>query len=358
MLIDQDVLPSLARGCAILSAGGGGSPKIGLLAALQAVADHGPVRLVSPDELPDDHVIMPLGMVGAPTVSIEKISNGDEGRWVREAVEQVTGRPVAAIMPSEIGGSNGCEPVSWAARLGLPLLDGDGMGRAFPLMPQVAMEIAGISPAPCVMVDERHNVLVTYPTNGHWLEKVCRSTAIAFGGRATSSEYLMTVAEAKRGAVLGSVSKAIEIGRTLQNATGDPVDELLEHVSGYRLLEGKISDVERATTGGFARGSVVVSGLRQDGGRLLRLELQNENLVALEDGAVRACVPDIITVLDTQTADAIPTELLRYGQRVTVVAFPCDPVWRTEAGLALAGPRAFDYDLDYRPVEELLGTPT
>ena len=66
-----------------------------------------------------------------------------------------------------------------------------------------------------------------------------------------------------------------------------------------------------------------------------------------------ASVPDLITVLDSETADAIATESIRYGQRVTVIAFACDPVWRTERGIAVAGPRAFDYEFDYLPVEEL-----
>ena len=90
----------------------------------------------------------------------------------------------------------------------------------------------------------------------------------------------------------------------------------------------------------------------ENGCRLIRLELQNENLVALERGRVLASVPDLITVLDSETADAIASEVLRYGQRVTVIAFACDPVWRTERGIAVAGPRAFGYDFDYLPVEE------
>jgi hypothetical protein len=83
------------------------------------------------------------------------------------------------------------------------------------------------------------------------------------------------------------------------------------------------------------------------------LEIQNENLVALEGERALAMVPDIITVLDSQSANAISTERLRYGQRVTVIAFPCDPIWRTARGLELAGPRHFGYDLDYAPVEDL-----
>jgi DUF917 family protein len=66
-------------------------------------------------------------------------------------------------------------------------------------------------------------------------------------------------------------------------------------------------------------------------------------------------VPDLISVLDNETADAIATERIRYGQRVVVIAFGCDPIWRTAGGLALTGPRTFGYDFDYLPVEELAG---
>ena len=82
-LLDPDSLRALARGCAVLGAGGGGDPYLGLLQALQATEDYGPVPLVDIDELPDDSLVMPCGGIGAPTVSIEKIENGDEGGRLR-----------------------------------------------------------------------------------------------------------------------------------------------------------------------------------------------------------------------------------------------------------------------------------
>jgi hypothetical protein len=353
VLLDADTLRAQSRGCGILGAGGGGAPTIGLLAGLRALEVHGPASLVDLDDLPDDDLVLPIGMVGAPVVSIEKICNGAEGARIVRRVEAMTGRRVAALMASEIGGSNGLYPAAHAAALGIPVVDADGMGRAFPEMPQVSMEIAGISPSPCVMSDERGNVLTLDPADGQWLERLCRAVAVCFGGRAISSEYLMTVAEARTAAVRGTVSLAVRIGRAIAEASDDPVRALLDAVGGFRLIDGKVSDVERRVTGGFVRGSAQVEGLRADTGRLLRLELQNENLVALEDGLVVASVPDVISVVDTQTGGAVSTELLRYGQRVSVVAFPCDPVWRTDGGLALAGPRAFGYDFDYTPVEDL-----
>jgi uncharacterized protein len=294
-------------------------------------------------------------MIGAPTVHIEKIENGSEGGRLRDRLEQITGRKVAAMMSAEIGGSNGLQPISWAARIGLPVVDADGMGRAFPEVPQVSMHIAGISPSPCVMTDERGNMSVFSTISGQWMERLARAAAVEFGGAASSTEYTLTVAQAREATVRGSVSLAMRIGRAVAEADGEPVAAVIEATGAFRLVTGKIADVERRTTKGFVRGSIVVEGLGGDTGRLIRLELQNENLVALEQGRVTASVPDLITVLDTETADAIATERVRYGQRVTVIAFGCHPIWRTERGLAAAGPRAFGYDFDYVPVEELAG---
>jgi DUF917 family protein len=120
-------------------------------------------------------------------------------------------------------------------------------------------------------------------------------------------------------------------------------------VGGVELLSGKVTDVQRRAARGFARGNAVIEGTGAYTGSLLRLELQNEALVALRDGEVVATVPDIISVLDSQTAVAIGTERLRYGQAVNVVALPSDPAWKTERGLEVAGPRAFGYELSYVP---------
>jgi DUF917 family protein len=56
--------------------------------------------------------------------------------------------------------------------------------------------------------------------------------------------------------------------------------------------------------------------------------------------------------MDAENGGPITTEELRYGFRVIVIGAPCVPDWRTEAGLALVGPRYFGYDIDFVPVEE------
>lgn len=354
-LLDQTHLAALARGCAVLGAGGGGDLYLGQLMARQAIEEHAPVLLVDLDELPADGLVMVMGAIGTPIVGSEKMENGQEGARLRERLEQLWGRQVVALMGVEIGGWNGMLPVTWGARMGLPVLDADGTGRAFPESQMATMYLAGVPAGPAVLTDERGNLIEFRVVSDLWLERLTRAAAVELGGSASMAAYNLTVAQARTATVLGTVSLALRIGTALERADSDPVDVLVRTVDAFRLVSGKVLDVDRRTAKGFMRGSVVIEGLGEDSDRLLRLEIQNEYLVALERGEALASVPDNIAVVDSATADAISTEQIRYGQRVTVIAFPSTPVWRTPRGLETVGPRAFGYDFDYVPVEERLG---
>ena len=285
MHLDTDDIAALARGCAVLGTGGGGEVTTGALVARQALAEHGPVRLVRLDDLPQDGILMPVGGIGAPSVSAEKIGSGDEVEFLRQAVEDVLRRPVVALMASEIGGGNGLYPIAAAARCGLPLVDGDAIGRAFPEVHMVSMNVAGLLPDLIVVADERRNTVVLRPVDGQWAELLARAVTEVFGGR---QPWLTTSCRSSlaQGTIIdGTVSQALRIGRSVVGVA-DPVAALIDAVGAVRLVEGKVVDVERHTAGGFVRGSVVIEGYGDDAGRLVRIEIQNENLVAFEDGRV------------------------------------------------------------------------
>ncbi|MFG1706451.1 DUF917 domain-containing protein [Nonomuraea sp. M3C6] len=353
MSIRVSDIPALARGCAVLGTGGGGDVRTGSLAAIRAIREYGEVPLVELADLADDALVVPLSGIGAPTVSHEMIHSEDEPKRIAEEVERLFGRPPSAVMSSEIGGSNGVAPVAWAAQLGLPLLDADGMGRAFPEVQMVSMYVAGLPADLVIMSDIVGNVVTIRPIDGLWSERLARAVCVAAGSHALMADYVLTAAQARGAVIEGTVTRALEVGRATEG-TPDPLRALQDRLGAVRLITGKLTDVNRRTTGGFVRGTAAIEGTGDDRGRRLTIELQNENLVAIENDQVKAMVPDLITVVDTETAAAIQTESLRYGQRVTVLAWPCDPLWRTPKGLETAGPRAFGYELDYVPVEELM----
>jgi DUF917 family protein len=122
------------------------------------------------------------------------------------------------------------------------------------------------------------------------------------------------------------------------------------------LLTGKITDVQRRTATGFARGEVMLSGSGPHG-PTLRVDFQNENLVAWAGDQPVASVPDLICIVASADAEPVTTEVLRYGQRVAVLAIPCHPLLATETALEVVGPRAFGYAVDYQPLQPDGATP-
>ena len=73
-------------------------------------------------------------------------------------------------------------------------------------------------------------------------------------------------------------------------------------------MVGKVVDVQRSTSEGFARGSVLLSGMAGFQGQNLSIQIQNENLVASVDNVVVATVPDLIVCLDNESeAPTFPT---------------------------------------------------
>ena len=121
-----------------------------------------------------------------------------------------------------------------------------------------------------------------------------------------------------------------------------------------RLFEGRVTDVDRRTEGGFARGQATIEGLEAYKGSSIKLHFQNEFLLA-EDGQGQplAITPDLICLLDLETGQPITTETMGYGYRVIVYGMPCDPKWRSKHGLELVGPAYFGYELEYQPIEKL-----
>jgi DUF917 family protein len=346
-------LESIAIGAGILGTGGGGNPYIGQLRARQAIKQHGPVTVLSPEELPDDARVICVGGIGAPTVGIEKVRDL-QAYYALRAIEDFTGITATALISNEIGGSNSVEPLIPAAIAGLPVVDADGMGRAFPEFQMKTFFVYGVPFCPMAIADEKGNKVVIPETiSAKWAERLARAMTVQMGCVACYAVAPMTTEQVRRTAVLHTLSLARDLGdavKTAQTRNEDPLEAILSTCPGKVLFGGKVVDLDRRTTAGFARGSVSLDGLAGFQGERMVIEFQNENLIARREGRKVCIVPDLICVVDTETGNPVTTELLRYGLRVTVLGFPAPGHWTTPEGLAVAGPRAFGYDEDYTPL--------
>ena len=355
-LLDEKAIEHIALGASLLGTGGGGDPHIGRLMALNAIREHGPVQLISPEELPDDALIVPSAMMGAPIVIIEKIPNGNEFVTAFKGLEDILGKKVYATIPIEAGGVNSMIPIAVAAQLGIPLVDADGMGRAFPELQMCTYHLDGIPASPMVIVDEKGNSVILNTITNNWAEEIARVCTVTMGASVMISIYSMLGAQVKQSGISGIMTFSEKIGSIIAEArkqNTNPLNDLLDLTNGYKLFKGKITDVSRNTEGGFNRGLCMLDGIEEDTGKSMNVQFQNENLIAELDGRVVASVPDLICILDADTSVPVTTETLKYGRRVVVLGIPCDGKWRTPKGIETVGPRYFGYDMDFTPVEEL-----
>ena len=365
----EDIRP-IAIGAGILGTGGGGNPYLGGLHLASVIRQHGPQRLVDPMQLADEALVCVAGNIGAPTVSIEKLPEGTEMLRALRLLEAHIGRKFDAVAIAEIGGANSMQPLICGLQAGIPTVDSDSMGRAFPEIQMSSFLFdSAATAAPLAMVDAADNAaVVPAAVSDLWAEKMARNIAVSMGARAGLVGTIMTGAQLKASGVHHTMSLAHHLGGRVieaQRQKRDVPQVVADVLDGQVLFRGKISDVHRRTTKGFARGHVSITPLNgragsggrstplgppdESGGRL-EIEFQNEMLIARVDGAVAVTTPDLICIVTEEEGEPVTTELLRYGARVAVIAVPAPPQLKSDVALQVVGPGAFGYDVAFRPL--------
>lgn len=359
--LTEETLYDFARGAAFLGTGGGGDPLIGRIIAQNAIREFGAPRVLPPEALDDDALVAMIAMLGAPTVIAEKGLAGDDLDLAIKRLEETLGRSIDALMPVEIGGVNSTLPIAAAARLGLPLVNADGMGRAFPEVQMVTMNFEGISATPFVVVDEHLNSAVLQTGDAGTAESLVRSLAIQMGLSCVVAGYSMTGAQLKTCTVPNTLTLALKVGRAIADGRkeGVPSEMLIQCLNdtptyGFAksLGRGKITDLLRETSRGFSIGTCIITPF-EHGADQIKIKFQNENLIVEQGDAVLAMVPDLISIVDAETAEPLPVEAIRFGQRVEIIAASAPAILRTPQALKFVGPKCFGLDHDYQKLEDL-----
>jgi hypothetical protein len=58
-------------------------------------------------------------------------------------------------------------------------------------------------------------------------------------------------------------------------------------------------------------------------------------------------------MVDRETAEPVPVEALKYGQRLKVMGVSAAPIMRSKESLEIFGPQAFGLKEKFTPIEEL-----
>lgn len=344
-------LDALHVGTWILGTGGGGDPYQKYINMKQLYAQGHTAYLLDPECVDDNDIVGILSMMGAPIVAQERLDDPYFATRPVDLMESYLKRPFDAVMSLEIGGGNGIHPFKVGCIKGIPVLDADCMGRAYPTAPMTSFAVAGLPMYPFTMCDIRHNeIIVPNAESWHWLEKITRPICAELGAVAATCKAPRTGAEVKKYGLKHTVSKAIKLGNIVLDAGRKnicPIDAVLENETSMLLFQGKVHDVNRRVIGGYLKGKTLLNGVGTYKNSQMTLHFQNEFSVAEIDTQVIATTPDLICVLDTQTGAGVGTDTMRYGQRLSVIAMPADPIFTTPKGLQNVGPQAFGFDVPF-----------
>ncbi|KAK6382988.1 hypothetical protein LTS17_003658 [Exophiala oligosperma] len=344
----------LSIGCYILGCAGGGSPKSEFLKLRDQLRGGSSVRIIDSSSLQDDATIYWGGMMGSPAVSIERLNSSECITAVGDLMEYMGHQSFDAIMGLEIGGANGLEPllIGSSQAFDRPVIDADWMG-------------------------DGKTIIMTKSPDDEIVDRALRASCSEMGSRVGMAARPTTTDRVKAFGVINTLSLAWRIGRTVARAQQESTihtvaEQIIDEVGGPTtakiLFRGKITAVERRIYKGHSYGEITISQTDKDEeeeghekpavaqGGVVKIPFKNENIYAkhiADDGTETylATVPDLISVLDTQSGCALGVPEFRYGLLVTVLGITCSPRWsNTKRGLEYGGPEAFGYKIDYKPL--------
>ncbi|KAL2007497.1 hypothetical protein VTN00DRAFT_8935 [Thermoascus crustaceus] len=383
-IISETDLAWLADGCYVLGCAGGGSPFSEYVRIRDQIREGHTIRVIDASSLEDDAVIYWGGHMGSPAVSVERLANDETEQAVSELMDYLNHQRIDAFIDLEIGGANGLQGLALGSskNQNCPTVDADFMGRAYPTYWQTticAFEEGALVPCAIASGDGK-TILMTKTTNDEIVDRALRASCAEMGSRVGMAAKPTTKHAIVNYSVLNTISLAWRIGRCIAraqatNTVSTVAEQMIDECGGPDaakvLFRGKIVAVERRLFKGHSYGEITIQQVQSSEqeettatatpavatGGVLKIPFKNENIYAkhiADDGTETyvATVPDLISVLDTQSGRALGVPEFRYGVMVTVLGITCSPRWtETKKGLEIGGPGAFGYEgIEYRPL--------
>ena len=357
-------------GCLFMGTGGGGGVDWGLGMLRAALQDGLPLEWTDLADIPDDAwtcTAFGMGSIAPQDDStaraiealglVDRFGFNAMAQAVRELAAH-TGKPISVIVPSELGAGNTPAPLVSAAQLGIRCVDGDYAGRAIPDEMQGTPYLYGKTSHPLASVDHWGDVVILKEAaNPFMLERIGKLLSVAAYGSTYQAATLLPATEMKAIVVPGTLTRSLELGRAMRQAReagADPISAAMKQTGGYLLFEGRVTGKDWEDRDGYMFGTTTIEGSGRFAGHTLAVWFKNENHVSWLDGSPWVCSPDLVVVADRMTGAGFTNTLVDAGDEVAVVGIRGLEGFRSERGLGCAGPRYFGFDLDYRPIEQLV----
>ncbi|MCI8646445.1 MAG: DUF917 domain-containing protein [Firmicutes bacterium] len=332
-------LENITYGATFFGAGGGGCELEGL-GTIDLIFKEDPnaeVAMIDVEEIQEKEVAATILAMGSPAATKGKLFEV-EGVKVAEGTRnalKADGKELKYIYSGEMGGGNTLLPIYVAFKLGMPLVDTDGQGRAVPELNTSLQPLHKVPTSPVILASESGDTIVVRledAFDSQQCEKVARALCVIYGQGIGISMWSMDKEQLMRGSVTGQMTRAVETGEILRTSGKDDVVENLERyfkgrdIGFKELVRGEITDIQMDAAGGFDNGTTKIR--KQGTGEEYKVFFQNENLfVKNGEDEVMATVPGLIIVLNRDTQKGLSNTETGIGMNVSVLYIEADRRW-------------------------------
>lgn len=346
-LVTKEDFQYIVMGGALLGSGGGGPVAAGQQIIQDILSYNKPVEIVQVEELQGESnqngaVVAFMGSpsAGAGGIDLETPTNAFNALC--------NFKPLTYAMLIELGGGNSVVPMSVAVRKNIPIVDGDGAGRAVPKIQNTTYAQA-ISPSPAALSNGKQAGLPTIDNiimlkdlkqdemadalEAYCLEILEMPTFGQMGGLAT---YMMDSSDLPNAIISGTLTLSYYAGKAIVDALNnhvDPVPRVVEFLMSqgkacYTFGVAKITQIIKPTDANadLDLGKVI---LEDTEGNTMVLDYENENLFATLNDKIWAMAPDSICYIGDQ--GAMSNVEIQEGDQVTILGISADKKMRVNS---------------------------
>ncbi len=356
--LNHQELIDILVGATILGTGGGGSLERGIEKIERALAQGKEFNLVSIDELaPEDIVGTPYSCGAISPLTDEEIRKYARlPQYEMEYhimsianMEKFLGKPMKAVVSTELGGGNTASAFYAGAMAGKAILDADPAGRSVPALQHSTYCLKGVPICPMSLCNKfGESMIVTHVHDDERAEDLVRALAVASQNTMAVCDHVHPVSMLKDALILDAISYAQRVGKAFRLAKeeGACCAKAVADVTGGKLVaDGVVASNEWYTEGGYTFGTMEI----KSGEDVYRIWYQNENIIMWKNGSYFVTVPDLICVINNEEKMPQLNPFAKVGCPVSIVVLPAAKEWTTPRGLEVFGPRSFGHDVDYLP---------
>lgn len=322
--LNREELKDIVRGACFLASGGGGAFETGMqIADCFEPSYYGcsEIKMLTVNEakaMTTAKYGVVTAVMGAPE-RMKEIKNAGINEVAVKKLAELCGidvKEIGCIVPAEIGALSSVIACVTAAKMGIPVLDGDGAGRAVPVLNMTSFAIKGVSVNPTVLVGSNGNHVAidisgaAQYTASSAIESLARPILDMpeFGGMAALAIWLIDLQKIDEIITIrDTLTKCKTVGKTIRETlemameAGEepsienllPVLQSVDYKPGF-VYYGTLREATTNTSGGFDHGRIEIE---VDAERHLKIIFQNESLLLwdTEKSAPVAVAPDLIS---------------------------------------------------------------